>query len=106
MNLDDLREFLEADACALLINTIVKKEVKKWMQEAVTYIVNEKEQFIPKITEDFKLLPKKDHEPCLKATLSDYLIENPDVDTVKLAKEMPVIVSLLHLHSEVGLGPM
>ena len=41
LNLDDLKEFLEADICGLLLNTIVKKEVKKWVQEVVLYICNQ-----------------------------------------------------------------
>ena len=106
LNLSDLKEFMEADICGLLINTIVKKDVKKWVQQVVTYITKERFQLIPQLIEDFKVLSKKDHEPCLKTTLADFLIENPDVDTVKLAKEMPVIISLLQIHQEVGLGPM
>ena len=40
LNLQDLKEFLEADICGLLLNTIVKKEIKEWVKEVVLYICN------------------------------------------------------------------
>ena len=72
----------------------------------VSYVAVQKDQLNRIFFEDFLLWSKKDHEPRLKKLLNDYLVEHPDVDTVKLAKEMPVILSLLHLHLEVGLGPL
>ena len=106
LNLDDLKEFLEADICGLLLNTIVKKEVKKWVQEVVLYICNQNEQLIPHILEMYQLGSKKDYEQTLKVLLSDFLTEYTDVDTMKLVQEIHVIVSLLQLHRDVGLGPM
>ena len=106
LNLDDLKEFLEADICGLLLNTIIKKEVKKWVQEVVLYICNQNEQLIPQILEMYQLGSKKDYEQTLKVLLSDFLTEYTDVDTMKLVQEIHVIVSLLQLHRDVGLGPM
>ena len=73
LNLDDLKEFLEADICGLLLNTIVKKEVKKWVQEVVLYICNQNEQLIPQILEMYQLGSKKDYEQTLKVLLSYFL---------------------------------
>ena len=106
LNLDDLKEFLEADYCGLLLNTIIKKDVKKWVEEVVLYVCNQNESLIPKFFDVYKKSPKKDFEKCLKTILSDFLTEYPDVDTFKLAHEMPVIMSLLKVHLEVGLGPL
>ena len=103
LNVNYLRVFLESDICSILINTIVKKEVRKWVQETLQYITNQKFQLIPKFFEDYKISSKKEHEPLLKKLLEDYLVDYPDVNTVKLAKELPVIVSLLYLHQDVGL---
>ena len=106
LNVEDLREFLEADISGLLVNTIVKKEVKKWLQEVVLYICNQNEQLIPKIYEMYKEGSKRDYNQTLKALLGDFLSEHPDIDTIKLTREIPVIVSLLQLHREIGLGPI
>ena len=106
LNLTDLTEFLEAVLCSLLLNTIVKKEVKKWVHAAILFICNDNQHLIPKFFDVYKNGVKKDFEQSLKTLLSDFLTENPDVDTIKLTQEMPVIISLLELHREVGLGPM
>ena len=106
LNVNYLRVFLESDICSVLINTIVKKEVRKWVQETLQYITNQKFQLIPKFFEDYKISSKKEHEPLLKKLLEDYLVDYSDVNTVKLAKELPVILSLLYLHQDVGLCPL
>ena len=106
LNVNYLRVFLESDICSVLINTIVKKEVRKWVQETLQYITNQKFQLIPKLFEDYKISSKKEHEPLLKKLLEDYLVDYSDVNTVKLAKELPVILSLLYLHQDVGLCPL
>ena len=54
----------------------------------------------------YQLGSKKDYEQTLKSLLSDFLTEYTDVDTMKLVQEIHVIVSLLQLHRDVGLGPM
>ncbi len=76
------------------------------MKEVVLHICNKNEQLIPKFLEVYKQSSKKDFEQALKTLLSEFLTENPDIDTIQLVQEMPVIISLLKLHREVGLGPM
>ena len=74
--------------------------------QVVLYICNQNEQLIPQILEMYQLGSKKDCEQTLKVLLSDFLTEYTDVDTMKLVQEIHVIVSLLQLDRDVGLGPM
>ena len=89
-----------------LFSLTVKKEVKGWIREVVLYLCQQNEQLIPKIFEVYEKTSKKDVNDSLKALLSDFLTEHTDIDTIKLTQEMPVIISLLRLHLEMGLGPI
>ena len=103
INLEDLRDFLENDLSELLLNTIVKTDVKKWVKEVIDYIVSHKEQSIAAFFDEFKQSAKKrDLTETLKTLAGDFLTENPDIAVTKVIRELPIISSLLHLSREVG----
>ena len=102
LNLDNLKEFLDYDLGPLLLNTIVKKDVKQWVQTLALYVSDQKEEIIPTLLEEYTQSSKKDFTQSLQKMIGQFLMESPDIDIVKLAKEMPVILSLLYLSREVG----
>ena len=102
INLQDLKDFLQNDLSDLLLNTIVKADIRKWVKEAVDYITTHKEHSVPTFFDEFKQSSKRDMTQALKNILGDFLTDNPEIDLPKLSREIPIISSLLHLSGEVG----
>ena len=105
LSLENLREFLEMDFAEILLNTFVdKNNVKKYIEGMVTHICSKKEEMIPLLFQEYRKTSKKDVTQSLKTLVSDYTEENPDVDFMRIARELPVILSLLCLKQEGYIG--
>ena len=100
-SLNDLKEFLDMDLGELLLNTFVDRgNIRKQIEGIIRYIGKQKQQMVPTLFQEYKKSGRKDIQLVLKNILGDYLIENPDIDIVKITREISIIVSLLHLANE------
>ena len=80
INIEDLRDFLENDLGDLLLSTIVKADMKKWVKEVVEHITTQKEYCIAAFFEEYKQAKKRNMIEILKNALGDFLTENPEID--------------------------
>ena len=92
---------MENDLGDLLLSTIVKADIKKWVKEVVEHITTQKEYCIAAFFEEYKQAKKRNMIEILKNALGDFLTENPEIDLTKVTREMPIILSLLHLNRQV-----
>ena len=70
----------------------------------VQTLCSKKEEMIPLLFQEYRKTSKKDVTQSLKTLVSDYTEENPDVDFMRIARELPVILSLLYLKQEGYIG--
>ena len=105
LNLDSLKSFLEMDFAEILLNTFVDKNgIKKYIEGLVSYLCSKKEEIIPTLFQEYKKASKKDMAQTLKTVAVDYLAENPDIDIIRISRELPIIMSLLYLKKEGYIG--
>ena len=105
LNHDNLKDFLELDYAEILLNTFINKgEIKKNVEGLVTYLCSKKEEIIPMLFQEYKKSSKKDMTQSLKTVAADYITEHPDLDIIRVSRELPIIFSLLFLKKEGYLG--
>ena len=54
--------------------------------------------------QEYKKSSKKDMTQSLKTVAADYIAEHPDLDIIRVSRELPIIFSLLFLKKEGYLG--
>ena len=101
MNNDDLKDFLDMDFAEILLHTFVdKKEVKKYIEGLVSYLCTKKEEIILLLFQEYKKASKREITQSLKMHLDDFIAEHPDIDFMRISRELPIIMSLLYLKQE------
>ena len=105
LNHDNLKDFLELDYAEILLNTFINKgEIKKNVEGLVSYLCSKKEEIIPMLFQEYKKSSKKDMTQSLKTVAADYITEHPDLDIIRVSRELPIIFSLLFPKKEGYLG--
>ena len=105
LTLENLKDFLETEFADMLLGTFVDKNgLKKSVEDVVTYLCSKKEELIPIFFQEYRKLSKKDMAQSLKNLLSEYISNHPDFDFMRVARELPVILSLLYLKQEGYIG--
>ena len=101
LNEENLKEFLEMDFAEILLSTFVDKNgTKKYIEGLVSYLCSHKEEMVPTLFQEYRKASKKDMTQSLKTLVSEYITEHPDIDFMRIARELPIIMSLLYLKQE------
>ena len=105
LTLENLTDFLEMDYAEILLNTFVDKNaMKKYIEGMIAHICSSKGEMIPLLFQKYKKTSKKGVIQSLKTMASDYISDHPEVDFMRISRELPVIVSLLYLKQEGYIG--
>ena len=66
----------------------------------MSYLCTKKEEIIPLLFQEYKKASKREITQSLKMHLDDFIAEHPDIDFMRISRELPIIMSLLYLKQE------